>query len=1656
MAGSRHAALTALAVGFALAATFASAQQTSTMTFQTGRILAAPSGAKTYYNSTFDISISTQYADSWNDYNGMTYFWPSPPPDYSRTVSDVAYGGDKFRALLRFGLLHRYLPPGASVQAAALTLSFLNWNAPVLLEACYMHTQWAYVDGPRFKTTGWRYARYNGTGPVPWSEPGGWADCAPSDLVSLVLPGNGAYGFVQQTLELDPARVAGWLANNGTGNWGLLLRAVNGSVSLLTSQWAKDASWPLRRPALSVTCSTDPALPQPTPPLPLTTGAIPRVWWVATDGSDDTGSGHEDAPFLTPAKAVFEAWPGDSIYLKTGVYPGGINMERSRITLRSAPGHWATIALRRDDPQNNVNVITLRPGADYGVIRDLEISGGYYYGIMFFTSWENYGTMAERVAKGAAPSHWLISNVRIHDTGGSGAKLTMKAINNTFASCEIYNTGSRLRTGGHGIEAVQVRAGGAKGSLLERNFVTRTGFGFNVGFNTDYEYMDPVNNPKLFEAIGTRVVNNIITSVHQAGINAWAAANTVIAHNTIWQAQEHTQSAVLLNTMAHSTPSGPSSTPCANLSLLGNLLVRSPTARAGPVFQIRAGGLDPATPLVMGANVYYDRGSAPETPFRWGKGAMLEDERTGMTFVGNAPGWAAHCSAALAQPSCDVGSLEADPSLDPAYSPLACSPALARVPPAHPTTGAQLVTDDFHGRPRSGAAFDAGAVQADGVGAAKPMPPVPPAFAAQPAFAGTGPSCNYDRQWPFDFWRTRTCKDLVVDAVAGNDAQAFNYDSNYAPFKTIQKALISINQCDRILLRGGQNHVGGFGIYRPNVTITTHPADLPARAKVVCIATGAVPCIRTGEGFYGGAAALNLYGFDVQMGPTTTGSCIHLNEGSGGGTSAYWSYYLPAAGKGGPGPSLIRDMALTRCGLHGIKLSTFVRGVTMQDLTITSPRMAGIEVRGGGDLVIARNTLTNISETAIRLGGGARNVLVERNLIRNFGGRGILLGSDSTEVATMDVDWALAQPTPGGDWHDCVNAVVVNNVIDGGMGAGVAFYSARDAFVAHNTILNVAGSMQAGVLLNVSPKLLSPFQETAAPNTNITFTNNIITLGGDPSARLMVEARIMQAGMAPQRLPDPTPPAATCPARRHHRRLLRGLLGGAAAAAGLEVTPRPDGGAHAAVAGAGPGAADAVAVEGVGASDGGALAGAARRELAGLAFAQSTVDAPGEQGRNADGSCPMFPDDNWWHLDVTALPVHPLSDAIKARIGGGSLHPDFGGGANVNGQFVHYGIPYIKVDSAAQAIPQTQVVYGPAGYPDESDVASGQALPLPADAPVEGAYANCPLNTCKGDRHVVVWDQATCLLTELYRAVPPTINGGKWQADQVSIFNTSRNGQGRALGWTSADAAGLPILPGLVKYAEAVNGSINHAIRFTGPNSRAAYAPPATHFAPAGDSYNTASLPYMGMRIRLKASFDCTPLLPVARAFCVALKKYGGIFADNGGPWYFSGEATASWDSVISQVYDISKIPSSALEVLDTGCMCLTQDCTIAECGGIIANDPSALPVYPALADTADLHFAANIYHKQGAAARFVDRRVDPPGVDGGLAAWQDHLGPGGDAGSVEADPLVLDRATYRPAAGSPALGSVPKLAQVGEDLNGSPRPGPVGAPTDAGAVLGA
>jgi hypothetical protein len=243
----------------------------------------------------------------------------------------------------------------------------------------------------------------------------------------------------------------------------------------------------------------------------------------------------------------------------------------------------------------------------------------------------------------------------------------------------------------------------------------------------------------------------------------------------------------------------------------------------------------------------------------------------------------------------------------------------------------------------------------------------------------------------------------------------------------------------------------------------------------------------------------------------------------------------------------------------------------------------------------------------------------------------------------------------------------------------------------------------------------------------------------------------------------------------------------------------------------------------------------------------------------------LFPADNYWHWDISKLPVHPNSANLVASVGNGtSLHPDFGSvyeGAPM-------GIPYIVVDKNQAKIPVNFTQYG-----DESDPGP---YPIPLNAPIEGG------DPAKGDRHVLAVDKDAKILYELYVAQPQS---ARWDAACGAKFNLAAN-EMRPDTWTSADAAGLPILPGLVRYDELARGVIDHAIRMTVATSRRAYIWPARHQAGSNTSLNA---PPMGQRYRLKASFDDSGYPRAARIVLTAMKKYGLIVADNGGNWYISG-----------------------------------------------------------------------------------------------------------------------------------------------------------------------
>ncbi len=275
--------------------------------------------------------------------------------------------------------------------------------------------------------------------------------------------------------------------------------------------------------------------------------------------------------------------------------------------------------------------------------------------------------------------------------------------------------------------------------------------------------------------------------------------------------------------------------------------------------------------------------------------------------------------------------------------------------------------------------------------------------------------------------------------------------------------------------------------------------------------------------------------------------------------------------------------------------------------------------------------------------------------------------------------------------------------------------------------------------------------------------------------------------------------------------------------------------------------------------------------------------------------CPIFPADNVWNAPVDTLPVDANSDLYIATIGAeATLHADWGSGEWPPGSGSPIGIPYVDVPGSQPPVPVTF------DYEDESDPGP---YPIPTDAPIEGGPNS------DGDRHVLVLERDHCLLYELYDAWPQP--DGSWQAGSGAKFNLRSNAL-RPAGWTSADAAGLPILAGLVRYDEVQSGEIRHALRFTAPQTRREYLWPARHYA---SNLTDPQYPPMGQRFRLRADFDESGFSPEVQVILRALKKYGMILADNGSSWYISGVPDERWNN--DHLHELHQVHGSDFEAVD-------------------------------------------------------------------------------------------------------------------------------------------
>ncbi len=320
-----------------------------------------------------------------------------------------------------------------------------------------------------------------------------------------------------------------------------------------------------------------------------------------------------------------------------------------------------------------------------------------------------------------------------------------------------------------------------------------------------------------------------------------------------------------------------------------------------------------------------------------------------------------------------------------------------------------------------------------------------------------------------------------------------------------------------------------------------------------------------------------------------------------------------------------------------------------------------------------------------------------------------------------------------------------------------------------------------------------------------------------------------------------------------------------------------------------------------------AIAAAGLALLAGAAA--GSVQAPPRVS-----GCPVFPATNPWNRRVDSLPVARRSETLIRSIGlDAAVHADFGSGLWDGGPI---GIPFTVVPGKQKKV---GVRFD---YADESDRGP---YPIPRDVPIEGARA--PVRSgaggaatsatgrlrrayaADGDRHALIVDRDHCRLYELYALY--SVAGGGWKAGSGAIWNL-RSNRLRPAGWTSADAAGLPILPGLARYDEVARGSIEHALRFTAERTRRAYVYPARHYASDSDD---PELPPMGLRVRLKGGFDTRSFPPQARVVLEALKTYGMILADNGSSWFVSGAPDARWSN--DQLHTLGRVNGSDFEVVD-------------------------------------------------------------------------------------------------------------------------------------------
>ncbi len=369
------------------------------------------------------------------------------------------------------------------------------------------------------------------------------------------------------------------------------------------------------------------------------------------------------------------------------------------------------------------------------------------------------------------------------------------------------------------------------------------------------------------------------------------------------------------------------------------------------------------------------------------------------------------------------------------------------------------------------------------------------------------------------------------------------------------------------------------------------------------------------------------------------------------------------------------------------------------------------------------------------------------------------------------------------------------------------------------------------------------------------------------------------------------------------------------------------------------------------------------RRVAGTAYA-APVDTWHAAGSSIEpvpqgpiDGCPMLPADNIWNTRVDSLPVDPRSDAYVQTIGAAiTVHPDFGSGLWDGGRI---GIPYAVVDGAQ---PRVDLSFQ---WPGESDAGP---YPIPTDAPIEGPPG-------RGDRHILIVDRDACVLYEVYRAVWQS--DGSIDADSGAIYDLRSNAP-RPAGWTSADAAGLPILTGLVRYDEVASGVIDHAVRFTVEETRAAYVWPGRHLA---SDLMEVRYPPMGQRFRLKANVSTAGFSASARTIAEALKSYGMILADNGSNWFLSGVPDERWDN--DSLRDLRALRGSDFEAVDVSSLMIDPDSGQVRGAVVASPTPTSGPDTPTAATPTDTPTVAPSDTPTAATSTATANPFDPSPTDG-------------------------------------------------------------------------